>query len=178
MKTLKHAKPAPPMVLGARTAADLMTPNPVSIRHSATVPKAAAFLATRGISAAPVIDEAGRPVGVVSRTDILQHQGQSAVYLVGSPEYYERLERPVFSEDGPLDEATNRATVRDVMTPVVFCVGPETLATKVVEKMLALEVRRLFVVDGNGILIGVISAVDVLRKLRRWGPNGNGHPGG
>jgi predicted transcriptional regulator len=41
----------------------------------------------------------------------------------------------------------------------------------VVEKMLALEVRRLFVVDSDGVLIGVISGVDVLRNLRRWGPS-------
>jgi len=74
------------MVLGARTATDLMTPNPMSIRQSATVSEAATFLAGRGISAAPVIDEAGRPVGVVSSTDILIHVGQGAVYRVGSPE--------------------------------------------------------------------------------------------
>jgi CBS domain-containing protein len=178
MKTLNRTKPAQSMVLNARTAADLMTPNPVSIRQCAKVTEAATFLAVRGISAAPVIDKAGHPVGVVSRTDIHQHQGQSAVYLVGSPEYYERLERPVFSEDGAPGEATNRATVRDVMTSGVFCVGPETPAATVVEKMLALGVRRLFVVDGNGILIGVISVIDVLRKLRRWGLNGNGRPGG
>ena len=90
MTTLKYANPSPQMALGARTAADLMTPNPMSIRHSATVSDAANFLAARGISAAPVIDEAGRPVGVVSSTDILIHKGQGAVYLVGSPEYHER----------------------------------------------------------------------------------------
>ena len=124
MRTREHAKAAPEMVLEARTAADLLTPNPMSIRRSATVSEAAAFLSVRGISAAPVIDEAGRPVGVVSRTDLLQHHGQRAVYLVGSPEYSERLERPVFSEDGGRGEATGRATLRDVMTPVVFCVRP------------------------------------------------------
>ena len=177
MKTLKHARPTPPMILGAGTAAELMTPNPVSIRQGSAVPEAAAFLAARGISAAPVIDEAGRPVGVVSRTDILQHQGQSAVYLVGSPEYYERLEQPVFSEDGARAQASSRPTVRDVMTPGVFCVRTETPAVNVVEKMLALGVRRLFVVDGDEILIGVVSAVDVLRKLRRWGPGGTGRHG-
>jgi CBS domain-containing protein len=155
------------MVLDARTAADLMTPNPMSIRQNAAVSEAAAFLAVRGISAAPVIDEAGRPVGVVSRTDILQHQGQRAVYLVGSPSFYERLERPLFSEDGPPTETAERATARDVMTPVVFCVRPETPAAEVVEKMLALKVRRLFVVDREGVLIGVVSAFDVLGKLRR-----------
>jgi CBS domain-containing protein len=35
----------------------------------------------------------------------------------------------------------------------------------VVGDMLALKVHRLFVVD-DGILVGVISAFDVLRKLR------------
>src|ERR671938_539119 len=84
------------MVLGARTAADLMTPNPVSIRHSATVPEAAAFLAARGISAAPVIDETGRPVGVVSRTDIIRHHGQHAAQAAGAPDYGEWPWRPLY----------------------------------------------------------------------------------
>src|SRR5688572_19415654 len=148
------------MILGARTANDLMTPSPMSIDHRATIAEAATFLAARGISAAPIIGEGGNPIGVVSRTDILQHQGQSALCLVGSPEYHERPDdRPVFAEDRGQDERANLATVRDVMTPVVFCVAPGTPAAKVVEKMLALGVRRLFVVDRDGILVGVVSAV-------------------
>jgi predicted transcriptional regulator len=31
--------------------------------------------------------------------------------------------------------------------------------------LCGLNVHRLFVVDGNGILVGVITALDVLRKL-------------
>lgn len=148
-----------------------MTPNPMSIRQSATVPEAATFLAGRGISAAPVIDDAGRPVGVVSSTDILIHVGQGAVCRVGSPERDTRPEPPAFSGDSPQAEAPNHSTVRDVMTPGVFCVRPGTPATKVVEKMLALKVRRLFVVDNDGVLVGVISAIDVLGKLRSDGPH-------
>ena len=72
----------PPLMLQARTAADLMTPNPQSLRLGATVAEAAAFLSTRGFSAAPVIDESGRPVGVVSRTDLLHRHGQKAVSLL------------------------------------------------------------------------------------------------
>jgi CBS domain-containing protein len=170
MKTLRHAEHAPPMALSARRAADLMTPNPMSIRQSVTVSEAATFLAGRGISAAPVIDEAGRPVGVVSSTDILIHMGQAAMYRVGSPERDARPEPPAFSGDGPRAEVPNRSTVSDVMTPGVFCVRPETPAVKLVEKMLALKVRRLFVVDGDGVLIGVISAIDVLGKLQHSGP--------
>jgi hypothetical protein len=32
--------------------------------------------------------------------------------------------------------------------------------------MLALKVHRLFVVGGDGVLVGVISALDVLRALQ------------
>src|SRR6185312_6225254 len=101
MTMLKRASLAPPMILGAQTAADLMSPNPMSIHQNTNVAEAAAFLTARAISAAPVIDEAGRPIGVVSRTDIIVHQGQRAVFLVGSPEYYERLGRPALGNDDP-----------------------------------------------------------------------------
>src|SRR5262245_36269844 len=50
---------ASPMTLVSATAADLMVPNPVSIRDSATIGEAIAVLADRGLSAAPVIDAAG-----------------------------------------------------------------------------------------------------------------------
>jgi hypothetical protein len=120
MKTLKHVEHAPPMALSARRAADLMTPNPMSIRQSVTVSEAATFLAGRGISAAPVIDEAGRPVGVVSSTDILIHMGQAALYRVGSPERDARPEPPALSGDGPRAEAPNRS-------PVARCHDPRGL---------------------------------------------------
>ncbi len=145
----------PPLALHARTAAELMTPDPKSVRGDATVAEAAAFLASRGFSAAPVIDDAGRPVGVVSRTDLLIRQARSAAHAA----------RPT-GAGGPRP-APEAVAVRDVMTPVVFCVHPDEPAADVVRKMLALSVRRLFVVDDAGVLVGVVSAFDVLRGLRR-----------
>ena len=50
------------LTLMAETAADLMTPNPVSIRADASLKEAVAFLVDKHISGVPVIDEAGRPV--------------------------------------------------------------------------------------------------------------------
>lgn len=146
-----------PLTLQARTAAELMTTNPQSLRRDATVAEAAAFLSTRGFSAAPVIDEAGRPVGVVSRTDLLRHHGQKAVRLLAAPPGYE----------GDGSELDTNTPVRDVMTPAVFCVHADAPTAKVVAKMLALDVRRLFVVDDDGVLVGVVSAFDVLRGLDR-----------
>jgi CBS domain-containing protein len=146
-----------PLVLRARTAADLMTADPKSLRRDATVAEAAAFLTSRGFSAAPVIDDAGRPVGVVSRTDLLHHQGRRAVHLLTGP--------LVFGDGTP--GPGDALAVRAVMTPAVFRVHTDAAAAEVVDKMLALNVRRLFVVDDDGVLVGVISASDVLRRLGR-----------
>jgi CBS domain-containing protein len=158
------------LTLQAETSADLMTANPVSIRDTATVAEAVALLTDRGFSAAPVIDQAGRPVGVVSRSDILVHDRERADYVEPVPEYYERsnlsqrLGEP--APEGFQVERTDRALVRDIMTPIVFSVAPASPAARAVEEMLALKVHRLFVVDEQGILVGVISALDILQRLQ------------
>lgn len=156
----------PRLTLWAETAEDLMTPNPISIRAEASVREAIALLTDRGYSAAPVIDEAGRPVGVVSRGDILIHDREA----INRPApYYERADLTTRTGEklaGFQVEEVDRTLVSDIMTPAVFSVAPDTAAVKVIEQMLALRVHRLFVVDPDGVLIGVISALDVLRHLR------------
>jgi CBS domain-containing protein len=57
----------------AAFAAELMSPHPLSITDEASVGEAAAFLTRKRIGAAPVIDAAGRPVGVISLSDIARH---------------------------------------------------------------------------------------------------------
>jgi CBS domain-containing protein len=164
-----------PLSLYAQTAADLMTPNPISVRASATIPEAIQLLTDKGYSAAPVIDKAGRPIGVLSRADILVHDREKAEYLPAVPEYYEQMDlgsrhggtareryQPACADQARADQAR----VCDCMTPVVFSVKPETPARTVVRQMRELKVHRLFVVDDEGTLIGVISALDVLRHLR------------
>ena len=61
---------------------------------------------------------------------------------------------------------TRDEILRDLMTPAVFSVTPDAAATEVIEHMLALNVHRLFVVDRAGVLVGVISVLDILRHLR------------
>ena len=129
------------LVLEAATAADLMSPAPNSVHKDATLEEAVALMTARGFHALPVIDEAGRPVGVLSRSDILIHQGETAA-----------------AEREP-------TKVGDVMTPAVFSVTPETPAHKVIEQLVELNVHHLYVVDENEILVGVVSTHDVLRRL-------------
>ena len=87
-----------PLVLSAATAAELMTPNPVSISQDATVKEAASFLTDRGLTP-PLIDEAGRLVGVLSCADIVVHRRQRARYVPAIPDYYEKAELTMRSDE-------------------------------------------------------------------------------
>jgi CBS-domain-containing membrane protein len=168
MKHTPTPKAPPRLTLRADTAADLMTPSPVSIPQGAPLQEAVMLFTDRGISAAPVIDEAGRPVGVISNTDVVTHDREKVNYL---PAGRARAGEEVTTEVGEHLRTgfqvvdVDRTQVRDVMTPAVFSVAPEAPAAKVVEQLLALNVHRLFVVDRDGVLVGVISTVDILRKL-------------
>ena len=127
----------------AKTAGTVMVSNPVSIGRDASIPDAADFLTAKQISAAPVIDVAGRPVGVLSRADIVRHA---------------RISESLFTD-------FRNATVDEIMTPVVYFVRPDTPLMSVIDDLLVCKVHRLFVVDDHGVLIGVISTLDVLRSL-------------
>jgi CBS domain-containing protein len=169
MNATMKAEALPRLILGAQTATDLMTPNPVSIQADASLKEAVAFLTDKGFSAAPVIDEAGRPVGVLSRADILVHDREKVEYVPTAAECWEKDDWNERSGERLGNdfqvENVDRTRVSDVMTPIVFSVTPKASAGKVVADMLGLKIHRLFVVDDVGILIGVISALDVLRHL-------------
>ncbi len=154
------------MVLQANSAADLMKPNPVSIRADATVREAVAMLTDRGYGIAPVIDEAGRPVGVLSRTDILVHDREQ-VRHAGLEDITEWESPPRKLRAGFEVEIVDPTLVRDIMTPVVFTVLLDTPAADVIEQMLALKVHHLFVVDEACSLVGIVSALDVIKHLHR-----------
>jgi CBS domain-containing protein len=151
------------MTLRARTAADLMAPNPLSLRADATAVEALQFFTHKGITAAPVIDEAGHPIGVLSRSDLLVHQREITVQAPAGAGYYQDINLDAPRKQPPTTDRP--VTVADLMTPAVFSVAPDTPVRRIVEEMLALHVHRMFVVDEGGFLVGVVSAMDVLRNL-------------
>jgi len=165
------------LLLHAMTAKELMTANPISIGADDTVKEAVAFLADKGYSAAPVIDNAGRPVGVLSRSDILIHDREKVEYVPSLPETHETADWAIRSGEpvrrGFQIEHPEDTRVRDIMTPVIFSVSPDAGAGQVIKEMLDLRVHQMFVVDRDGVLVGIISALDVLRRI---GPEDAGAP--
>lgn len=152
------------LVLVAQTAQELMASNPISLPDDGSVLEALTLLTDRGIDAAPVINKAGLPVGVLTRTDLLIHER-------------EQLRRDMPREAAPANGARysrsewiahldgDPTQVRDIMTPTVFTVCTNTPASEVVKSMRELNVHQLFVVDDANALVGVISAFDIVDSL-------------
>lgn len=163
------AKTGRKMVLAPCSVSELMTDNPLSIPADATALEAVQLLTERRFSAAPVINEAGHPVGVVSRTDLVKG------LLV--PHDDERSLDDDWFQDGKVigDEtiesgkALNRqletVKVSEIMTPLLIGLAPDDSIERAVELMLTEQVHRLFVMDDDGVLVGVLSTFDVLRHL-------------
>ena len=169
MKTMRKTSNGTGLILRAETAADLMTSNPVSISAEATVKEAVNLFVDKGFSAAPVIDRAGRPIGCVSQADVVIHDRERVEYAPVRGEVEEREPTGPAGEKLPGGfqvESVQRTRVADIMTPAVFSVAPDAAAAKVIQEMVSLKVHRLFVVSDDGILVGVISASDIVRHLR------------
>jgi CBS domain-containing protein len=158
--------------LDGLTAADFMTPNPISVNSDTSVRVAAALLTDRGFSGAPVIDRAGRPVGVITRADVMAHDRERVEYVHDSrAEFYLEECGQRLGETGKLEGFqvvdVDRTRVAEVMTPLIYSVKPDAPAQATIEKFVSLGIHRVFVVDDDSILVGVISALDVLRQLVR-----------
>src|SRR5262245_40143942 len=115
----------PVLSLYAATAADVMTRNPVSIAADATVHEAVVFLTERRISAAPVISDAGRPVGVVTEADILRHTREQAEHIDPVPDAARELRLRTGEKLGDDEfeiDVPDVTRVQDIMNPVVYSV--------------------------------------------------------
>ena len=144
----------PRLTLHAATAGDLMTTNPISIRQQASFQEALKFFVDRNVAAAPVINEAGRIIGVLSVTDLLVHVRES----------------DCSDGAGVLATLMGPKTAGEMMTPTIVAVAKATPAEAVIRDMLQTHVHHVFVADEDTV-VGVISTKDILRHL-----NSSSHP--
>ncbi len=124
---------------------ELMQRNVKTVDVDAMVNDAVVTLADSHISALPVVDGAGRMVGVVSSTDVLTSEAEAP----------DTRARETLLQD---------TTVRDIMTHRPLTVSPDTEVREAAQQMLYADIHRLFVVEGDQVL-GVISTTDIMRAV-------------
>jgi CBS domain-containing protein len=127
-------------VLGAKTAKDAMSAGPVTLHPEMDVLEALRILVQERLSGAPVLDQVGNLVGILTARDCMRVA----------------LDAGCFSEDG--------GRVADFMSTEVTTVEAHTPITEIAERFARSNSRRLPVME-QGRLIGIISRRDVLRQL-------------
>ncbi|MBI4213586.1 MAG: CBS domain-containing protein [Chloroflexi bacterium] len=108
-------------------------------RPEQTLRDALSLLAQHNIGALVVVDEAGRPVGILSERDIVREAARN--------------------------EELFGKTVGAIMTRELTLGGPQDDLNSVANVMTARRIRHLPVVDGDR-LIGIISIGDVMKAQR------------
>jgi CBS domain-containing protein len=150
------------------TAKDVMNTEVLTVRVDLTVRELAAFLIEHQISGAPVVDEGGRLVGLVSVTDVAQNDAErpDLVDDRSSPAVAMRgWEERMNPEDiRPLHIESDDLLVRDIMTPTVYTVPEDTPVAKIARTMVAGRIHRLLVTRG-GRVVGIVTSLDLVGLL-------------
>jgi len=143
------------MVSMSATVKDVMTAEVVAVRRETTFKEMAAVLRRYRVSALPVVDDAGRVIGVVSEADLLAKEA--------------------LSDPGVAAELLHRKDVRkaegltagDLMTRPPVTAAPEDPVEQAARMMHFMRVKRLPVVNSGGQLVGIVSRSDVLAVFDR-----------
>lgn len=135
-------------------AEDVMTKDVITIREDQDIWSVSWTFVRRHITGAPVVDAAGKLVGVISQTDL-------AVFIWGQAsqgeEFYVGLKK---------DEAGTRAPVlaRELMTRKVVQAGPRTRLDRLAHTMREFGIHRIPITE-RGRLLGIVTSMDLLKAL-------------
>jgi CBS domain-containing protein len=156
------------------TAEDVMNPDVISVPDDMPIGRLAGFLISHGISGAPVTDQDEVLIGVVSLTDIVRHDGlpNKRIPRSGSHDYYLSTDpsglRDQYSDEDMKSfriDTSDDVTARDIMTPTIFNVLPDTPIQEVADHMIRGRIHRQFVTSGDRV-VGIITALDLLKVVR------------
>jgi len=161
------------------TARDIMKRDVITVADDMPVQELADLFIEKMISGAPVVDEDGRLLGVVSISDIVRTGSQRSVinrdplhsdyYLYG---WEDKISENEF--DGLRLDASSDALVRDIMTPTIFGVPESMPSGEMADTMIRGRIHRLIVTRGSRV-VGIVTTLDMLEAIRRAAGDSSRH---
>jgi CBS domain-containing protein len=118
------------------------------------------LLAQARVSGAPVVDEDGRCIGVLSTTDFVRYAEK------GRPAHHE-TPHSVYSWQILEPEVQAEECVEDYMNKDPVCVAPQTPIGAIARMMINAHIHRVIVVDQARRPVGVVSSTDILAAVAR-----------
>jgi CBS domain-containing protein len=153
-------------------AADIMTPRVITIHDDAPVDEAARLMLQDDISGLPVVDRAGKLVGIVTEGDFLRRV--EAGTEVRRPHWLELMMEPGLLAAEYVH--THGRRIREIMTQGVITVAENAELEAIVLLMEQLRVKRV-VVTRDGQPVGIISRSNLLQALAKIDPETGPTPG-
>ncbi|HYM66873.1 MAG TPA: CBS domain-containing protein [Patescibacteria group bacterium] len=131
-----------------------MTKDVVVVGTDEDFKSCAKLLRIHDISALPVVDEAGKLIVVVSESDLLAKER-------------ERGTKRRLGGRWVGDPLASASTAGEVMTSPAISIGPKATVPEAARLMYREAVKRLPVVDAEGVVIGIVSRADLLKTFTR-----------
>lgn len=133
----------------ALTVVDVMSKPPITVHPKESLAVAAARMAKNQIKRLPIVDDAGKLVGVIARLDILQQVADA---------HTKTGKKPIPGGVGRI--------VRDVMSSEIPTVRADADLEELVNAFVTANTHRMIVVDENAQPIGLVSDADVVSRIQ------------
>jgi CBS domain-containing protein len=143
---------------------DVMTTPVITVTPETSIKDLATLLTKNQISGAPVVDNAGILLGIVTETDLLFTEKPlniPAFFIILDTLVY--LENP-FKLEKELKELTAR-TVADIYTHECLTANPDMPVGRIANLMVTEKKYLLPVIDQNEKVIGIISRTDMMSLI-------------
>jgi len=144
-----------PARAGPKLVSEVMTGGVVAAHEQAGFKVIVASLVNNRISAVPVIDDDRKVIGVVSESDLLAR-------VVAEPEHASAIEHLRHGKREQL-EKIHGETASLLMTAPAVTTNPDCTIADAARLAAKARVRRLPVVDADGVLVGIVTRADLLR---------------
>lgn len=150
----------------------IMSRDVICVRPELSVDELVSLFLDRGVSGVPVVDARGKPLGVVSKTDVLRDMRERGdtdeididPTAAGQARGFQLPAGFHFHEG-------KRVTAGEIMTPIVFMLHESANIGQAAALMAYEGVHRLPIVSDDGQVVGLLSTLDILR----WFGQKNGY---
>jgi CBS domain-containing protein len=144
---------------------EYMDDDPITVHPDTKAEDVAKLLGEHELHGVPVVNEAGRPVGIVTENDLVLADEEGDLHI---PHYIELFGGLVFLESARgFERRLKKAmatTAADLMTSDPTTIGPDE-DVHAAGKLISSSGHNRLPVEEHGRLVGVITRADVLRAL-------------
>ena len=152
-------------MLRDRPVSELMATDVLTFSPDDDVRAAMRTLVVRRIDGAPVVDDAGEIVGLLSTADLIVEEARvhlpTVITLLGA---YIELPSSKRRFDADVEKALG-STVGEVMGPAAPTVAPDDTVEHAASLLHELGADRLPVIDADGALVGIVARGDIVRAI-------------